>query len=72
MGYISTEIIFQCTNGAVEFLRVGRGTGDPPHFPKNWLITPHFFPLLGAKNVDFVIFMQFLGILPKMSPLVEP
>ena len=37
--------------------------GDHPHYPKNWLVPPLFFP----KNIDFVIFVQFFTIFPKLS-----
>ena len=48
------------------------GTGGSPYYPKNRLFSPCsllFFP----KNVNFVIFMQCLAILPKIPPptLVE-
>ena len=42
--------------------------GDPPHYPKNWLVPPHVSPLFCPKYVDVVLFMQFLAILPKLSP----
>ena len=45
----------------------GGDWGDPPNYQKNWLVPPHI-PLLCPKNADFVIFMQFLAILPKLSP----
>ena len=40
--------------------------GNPPTSRKIGLPPPP--PLLCPKNVDFVIFMQFLANLPKMSP----
>ena len=48
--------------------------GDPPHYPKNWLVPPCPPTVLTPKcpkmpqNADFAIFMQFLAILPKLSP----
>ena len=71
------EMIFQCMqlNGQrIPDIRVSpsrwRGTGGAPtHYPKNWLVPPHVPPLLFCpKNVDFVIYVQFLAILPKLSP----
>ena len=43
----------------------GGGTGGIPHYPKNWLVLP---PLSWPKNANFVIFIQFLLILPKLLP----
>ena len=40
-----------------------RPLGKNPRYQKNWLATPHVTPLFCPKNVDFLIFMQFLGIL---------
>ena len=49
------------------------GGGDNLHYPKNWLVPPHVPPaLLSLQNADFVIFMQFLAILPKLSPTSRP
>ena len=45
------------------FLLVG-DWGDP-HPTTQKIVFP---PLLCPKNVDYVIFMQFLAILPKLSP----
>ena len=48
----------------------GGGGGDwgiTPNIQKISL-SPHVPPLFCPKNVDFVIFMQFLVILFKMSP----
>ena len=46
---------------------------DPPHYPENWL-DPHMSPSLSSpKNDNFVILLQFLGILPKLSlPTSQP
>ena len=41
-----------------------------PHYLKNWL--DHHVLHVCSKNVDFVIFMQFLTILPKMSHHTSP
>ena len=47
--------------------------GDPrppprdPHNPKNWLVPP-CSPQFCPQNADFLIFIQFLAILPKLSP----
>ena len=52
----------------------GGGTGvDPPHYPENCLV-PHMSPSLSwPKNDNFVIFLQFLGILPELSlPTSQP
>ena len=46
--------------------------GDPPHYPKNWLVPQCPLLLFCPKNADFVIFMQFLVILPKLSPPHQP
>ena len=40
--------------------------GNPPTTRK--LACPSQPPLLCPKNADFIIFMQFLAILPKLSP----
>ena len=45
----------------------GGGWGDPP-LPEKLACPPHVPPLLCPKKADFVIFMQFLAILPKLSP----
>ena len=42
-------------------------TGGMAHYPKNWLVPPCPPPLFCPKHVDFVIFIQFLAILPKLS-----
>ena len=42
-------------------LRGGEKLGEIPHCSESGL-----FPLSCLKNIDFVIFMQFLAILPKM------
>ena len=52
----------------------GRGLGESPSLAKKMACPPKAAPpppslLVCSKNVDFVIFMQFLAILPKMSPL---
>ena len=47
--------------------RVFRSKGDweDPHLlPEKLACSSHLFPLFCSKNVDFVIFMQFLAILP--------
>ena len=51
----------------------GRTHRDPPHYPENWL-DPHMSPSLSSpKNDNFVILLQFLGILPKLSlPTSQP
>ena len=46
----------------------GGGLGYPSTNQKNRLASPISPPLLCHQNVDFEIFMQFLGILSKMSP----
>ena len=45
----------------------GRTEGDPFPLSKKNGSSLHFTLLFCPKNVDFVIFMQFLTILPKMS-----
>ena len=45
----------------------GEDWGITPNIQKISL-SPHVPPLFCPKNVDFVIFMQFLVILFKMSP----
>ena len=40
---------------------------ESPHCLKNWLAS-HGPPLFWLRNADFVIFKQFLGILPKLPP----
>ena len=45
----------------------GGAWGITPNIQKISL-SPHVPPLFCPKNVDFVIFMQFLVILFKMSP----
>ena len=42
--------------------------GIPTHYLKNWLVPSHVPSLFWPKNADFVFFMQFLAILPKLSP----
>ena len=53
------------------FPLVGGLGADPPYYLKNWLATPsptqQLTPRFGPKNVDFVIFMEFLAILHKIS-----
>ena len=49
------------------FLYWGGDWGITPNIQKISL-SPHVPPLFCPKNVDFVIFMQFLVILFKMSP----
>ena len=49
------------------FLYWGGAWGITPNIQKISL-SPHVPPLFCPKNVDFVIFMQFLVILFKMSP----
>ena len=41
---------------------VNRDCEDHPHYRKNWLV-PTFF----SRNIDFLIFMQFVAIFPKWS-----
>ena len=50
----------------------GRQGGIPP--TQNIALSPHVNRLFCPRNVGFVIFMQFLAILPNMlpPPLVEP
>ena len=45
----------------------GGGNGGTCNYPKN-LPTPVSPPLFCPQNVDFVISMQFLAILPKIKP----
>ena len=44
------------------------GGMDPSGYPKSYLVLPGPASTVLPKNVDFVIFMQFLAILPKRSP----
>ena len=46
------------------------GTGGiPVHYPKNWgILNVPCPPLFWTKNAGFVIFRQFLVILPKLTP----
>ena len=58
----------------VSFSVWGGGIGvDLPHSPENWLV-PFMSPsLIWPKNEDFIISIQFLGILPKLSlPTSQP
>ena len=53
------------------------GDWGDPHYPKNWLAPPPpYVPrLFCPKNVDFVIFMQFFALqpkLPQLPPQVDP
>ena len=41
--------------------------GGTPPIPQNIGLSPNVPPLFCHKNADFVIFIQFLSILPKMS-----
>ena len=45
----------------------GRDWGGSPPTTQKIGYSPHVHSLFWAKNNDFVIFMQFLGILPKLS-----
>ena len=45
----------------------GGESGGIPPLPEK-LACPSQPPLLCPKNADFIIFMQFLAILPKLSP----
>ena len=58
----------------VSFSVGGGGIGvDLPHSPENWLVPLMSPSLIWPKNDDFIIFMQFLGILPKLSlPTSQP
>ena len=58
---------------AKKLQKTKKGNYDEYVFPsnsdtatKNWLL-PYVPPLFCPQNVDFVISMQFLAILPKMS-----
>ena len=44
--------------------------GDSSHYVKNCLV-PHVPRCFAPKNVDFVIFMQILAILPKISQVSQ-
>ena len=44
------------------------GDRPPPHTRKIGLFSPSLSPLFWPKNATFVIFMQFLAILSKLSP----
>ena len=56
----------------------GGDWGDPPYYPKNWLAKAPPPPpcpptVLTQKYTNFVIFMQFLAVLPKLfSQPVDP
>ena len=44
------------------------GTGGDPPAPRKIGLSPHVPPPLWPQNADFVIFMQFLAIVLKLSP----
>ena len=49
----------------------GKGTGGFPPLPEKLACPPMSLPLFCPKNVDFVIFVQFLTIFPKLSPPIS-
>ena len=64
-----------CTQPSPQlFIRLFRvspmgGLGEsPPDARKIGFLPPMLSPLFCPQNVDFVFFMQFLAILPKLSP----
>ena len=59
--YLSSHFRVSCIGG-------GGGPGGITPNTQKISLSPHVPPLLCPKNVDFVIFMQFLVILFKMSP----
>ena len=58
-----TTCLFTVTIGIITWVR------ESPTISKIGLSAPPCLPLLCPQHVDFVIFIQFLAILPKMSPL---
>lgn len=48
--------------------QIGFPGGFPPTTPEIDLSPAHAFPLFCLKNIDFVISMVFLAILPNLCP----